>query len=157
MQPIVLPPDGGRDFWVWGDRYSFKATGDETNGAHALLEMNVNPGSGTPPHQHLAEDEMFYVVEGELTLSVGGQTQVAGPGSYVAVPRGETHYWANQSDDVVKALVFLVPAGFEQFLMRIGVPVSEEHPTPPPVTPDMIESAIAIAGDYHMAVVQAAP
>ncbi|WP_269537197.1 quercetin 2,3-dioxygenase [Cerasicoccus fimbriatus] len=154
MQPIILPSGLGRDFWVWGDRYSFKSTGAETNGAHALLEMNVNPGSGTPPHQHLAEDEMFYVVEGQLTVSVGNEHIVAGPGSYVAVPKGVTHAWANESDDVVKALVFLVPAGFEQFLMRIGEEITDANPTPPPVTDAMIQSAIAIAGDYHMKVVE---
>lgn len=152
MEPIVLPPEGGRDYWVWGDRYSFKTTKDDTGGAHALLEMAVNPGSGTPPHVHLAEDEMFYVLEGQLTLSVGVQQLLAGPGSFVAAPKGVLHRWANETDQVVRALVFLVPAGFEQFLMRIGEPVSDACPTPPPLTQAMIDHALSIAGDYHMAV-----
>lgn len=67
-QPIICEPSNGRDYDAWGDRYSFKTTSAESGGAHALFEMHVKPGSGTPPHIHHAEDEMFYVLEGELSL-----------------------------------------------------------------------------------------
>ena len=48
---VTTPP---RDYLVWGDRYSFKTTAADSGGAHAVFEMTVNPGSGTPPRFGLA-------------------------------------------------------------------------------------------------------
>ena len=153
MQPILHEPANGRNFLVWGDRYSFKTTASESNGAHALLEMTVNPGSGTPPHIHHAEDEMFYIVEGELSLWCGDQKTVAKPGAYVAVPKGTVHRWANESNAPAKSLVFLVPGGFDEFLMKIGTPMTDPEQTGSPPTQEDIDFAMSIAGDYHLEMV----
>ncbi len=152
-KPIVCEPDGGRNYLVWGDHYSFKTTGQDNGGSHALMEMTVNPGSGTPPHIHHAEDEMFLVLEGDLSLWCGDQYVEGKPGTYVAVPKGTVHRWANESAHPARAIVYVVPAGFEEFLMRIGKPV--EHPAEKgsPPTPEEIEQALAIAGEYHMEIV----
>ena len=152
MLPIVQLPSEGRDFWIWGDRYSFKAVGAETDGTFSLLEMTAAPGSGTPPHLHRLEDESFYVLEGELTIYAGDQRIAAPAGTFVAAPRGITHRWANESGAPVRVLVFIVPAGFEQFLMRIGVPVDQPY-TPAPPTQQEIDAAVAIAGEYQMEIV----
>lgn len=142
-----------RDYDVWGDRYSFKTTSTESKGAHALLEMTVNPGSQTPPHIHHAEDEMFYVLEGELSLWKGDEKTSAGPGSFVSVPKGTVHRWANESGRPARSLVFLVPGGFDEFLMKIGKPITEPGHVGSPPTKEDIEFAMSIAGDYHMEVV----
>src|SRR5262249_22922203 len=34
-----------------------------------------------PPHVHPFEDEVFWVMEGEMTVEVGGKTVVLGPGA----------------------------------------------------------------------------
>ncbi len=151
--PIVHEPSEGRDYLVWGDVYSFKTTSAESNGAHALFEMTVNPGSGTPPHIHHAEDEMFYVIEGELSLWCGDEKIVGTAGSFVAVPKGVVHRWANESSATAKSLVFLVPGGFDEFLMRIGKPVSDNAQDNVPPTQEQIDFALSIAGEYHMEVV----
>ena len=152
-KPIILGPENGRNYWVWGDHYSFKTIADDTNGEHALLEMTVNPGSGTPPHIHHAEDEMFYVLEGELSLWCDDKKTIAKPGSFVAVPKGSVHRWANESDSAARSLVFLVPAGFEAFLMKIGTPITDPQQVSGPPTKQDIDYAISIAGDYNMEIV----
>ena len=152
--PINHPPSEGKDYHVWGDLYSFKTTSAESGGVHALMEMTVNPGSGTPPHIHHAEDEMFYVLEGELSLWCAGEKTVGKPGRFVAVPKGTVHRWANESAAPARALVFLVPGGFDEFLMRIGTPVGSGETPPAPPTPEEIAHAISIAGDYHMEIVE---
>jgi quercetin dioxygenase-like cupin family protein len=151
--PIAYPPNQGRDYMIWGDRYSFKTTAAESGGAHALLEMNVQPGSGTPPHIHHAEDEMFYVVEGELTLWCDGVKTVGKPGTFVAVPKGKVHRWANESNSMVKSLVFLVPGGFDEFLMKIGEPITGPDQKGSPPTKEEIDYAMSIAADYNMEIV----
>lgn len=44
-------------------------------------------------HQHDAEDEFFYVVEGALTIEVEGRPPVElAPGQGVTIPRGVQHF-----------------------------------------------------------------
>ena len=152
--PIKHEPSKGKNYNVWGDFYSFKTTSAESGGAHALLEMTVNPGSGTPPHLHHAEDEMFYVLAGELSLWCGEEKIVGKPGSFVAVPKGTIHRWANESGAPAKALVFLVPGGFDEFLMKIGKPADGTEQASQPPSKEEIDYALSIAGDYHMEVIQ---
>jgi len=143
-----------RDYDVWGDRYSFKTTSLDSNGAHALLEMTVSPGSQTPPHIHHAEDEMFYVLEGELSFWKDDEKTSAGPGSFVSIGKGTAHRWANESGRPARSLVFLVPGGFDQFLMKIGKPITELNHVGSPPTKEDIEFAMSIAEEYHMEVVE---
>lgn len=96
---------------------------------------------------------MFYVLEGELSLWCGDQKVVGKAGSFVAVPKGVVHRWANESAAPAKSLVFLVPGGFEEFLMKIGQPVTDPDQTGKPPTKEEIDHALSMAGDYHMEVV----
>lgn len=152
-QALIHAPGTGLDYLVWGDRYSFKTTAAQSDGKHTVFEMTVNPGSGTPPHIHHGEDEMFCVLEGELSLWCGDQKVNGTPGSFVAVPRGTVHRWANESGSPARVMVILVPGGFDEFLMKIGTPVTEENQTSAPPSKEDIDYALSIAGDYHMEVV----
>lgn len=152
--PIVCEPAQGSDYLAWGDRYSFKTTSRESGGAHALLEMTVQPGSGTPPHIHHAEDEMFYVLEGDLSFWCGDTKTAARAGSFVAIPRGTVHRWANESDRPARSLVLLVPGGFDDFLIRIGKPLADPRQPASPPTREEIDFAISIAPEYHMEVLK---
>lgn len=49
---------------------TIKATGDETNGSFYLGEAVVQPGfPGPPPHLRERLHDMFYVLDGTLTLN----------------------------------------------------------------------------------------
>ena len=69
--PTLRKPNEGRTIAVVGDVYRFLATGDETNGKYAMWEAIVPPGGGPPPHIHSREEESFYILEGEITFTVG--------------------------------------------------------------------------------------
>ena len=79
----MLPPSGvvhvtgaaDRTFWGPGDRYTFLVTGEESGGSMFALDCAVGVGGGPPPHRHLAEDELFYVFEGEISFTAGGETR----------------------------------------------------------------------------------
>ena len=53
--------------------------------------VRLAEGSGSPLHVHRNEDEWFYVIEGELTIWVGGEVVVAPAGSFVWGPRDVPH------------------------------------------------------------------
>lgn len=42
-------------------------------------------------HAHTGEDELFYVLEGVLTLEMEDQTVRVGPGEFYVVPKGVRH------------------------------------------------------------------
>ena len=84
VRQIVLNNGEGNSFWVLGDLYTFKATGEQTNGAFTVIDQVIQPEGGPPPHIHHREDEAFYVLEGKFSfLSAGKQTE-AGAGSFYA-------------------------------------------------------------------------
>ena len=97
---------------------TFLITGEETGGAFFLCEIAVAPGGGTPPHIHSREDESFRLLEGTLTIQVGGDTMTASPGDFVYLPRGIAHSFRNTGDVTAKALVWAAPAGLEGLLCR---------------------------------------
>ena len=60
--------------WYNGALMTFLATGEDTHGQFALIEAVGRKGSDAPPHIHHREDEIFYVLEGEIIVSVGDHT-----------------------------------------------------------------------------------
>jgi len=68
---------------------------------------------GPPIHEHRDEDDAFYLLEGELTFEVEGEEIVAGPGTFVLVPPGIQHTFANHGDTAARMLNIHAPAGFD--------------------------------------------
>src|SRR6516162_11139424 len=105
----------GERIKVRGGSLSFLAVGEQTGGAYALIETANDPATGVRLHLHEREDETWFVLEGEYTFEVGGQTFRAGPGDYVFGPRNVPHSYANRTEAVARALIMVTPAGFEGF------------------------------------------
>ena len=78
----------------------------------ALIEIQPHR-DGPPKHAHVAEDDAFFILEGELTFGVDDEQVVAGPGTFVLVPPGVEHTFANRGDVVVRMLNVHAPAGFD--------------------------------------------
>ncbi len=49
--------------------------GKQTGGAFSQLEQLCSKASGPPPHPH-TQTENFYILDGEITFSIDGQTLV---------------------------------------------------------------------------------
>jgi quercetin dioxygenase-like cupin family protein len=68
-----------------------KVSGQDTNGEYGLLEITVRAGEGPPWHVHPAEDEWFYVLDGEFTFYVGDTRMSLTAGSFAFGPKGVPH------------------------------------------------------------------
>jgi quercetin dioxygenase-like cupin family protein len=67
--------------------------------------MHFGPDfEGVPPHAHDNQVDSFYVLEGLAQFTVEGETFTAGPGSYVAAPRGVEHGFGNAGDGDLRLL-----------------------------------------------------
>ena len=79
-----------------------------------LSIVTIQPRRGGPgEHAHATEDDAFYMLEGELVFTVEDEEILAGPGTFVLVPPGLRHDFANRSDAVARFLNVHAPAGFD--------------------------------------------
>jgi quercetin dioxygenase-like cupin family protein len=98
-----------------------KATGESTGESLFLSETTIAPGfPGPPPHVHDRLHDMFYVLEGTLTVRVGEDTHELGPGTFVCAPPGVTHTFSNRSEQPVRFLNFNTPAGWENYMRDLA-------------------------------------
>jgi len=107
--------------WYNGTLVTFLLTGEDMQGQFALLEIWGRNGSTPPPHIHHREDEIFYVLEGELTVTVGDRVLKATAGTTVFLPRNVPHSFTIDSAEG-RMLVMLSPAGFEGWFKDFSVP-----------------------------------
>jgi quercetin dioxygenase-like cupin family protein len=151
-KPVIRKPAQGRTVAVVGDVYRFLATGEDTGGRYALWEAIVPPGGGPPPHVHSREEEGFYVLEGEITLTVNGERVVAAAGTFANMPVGTPHSFKNESSQPARMLISIAPAGLEKMFFEFGVPLPEGSTTALPPTKDEIEKLLAVAPRYGIEV-----
>src|SRR6185295_19787201 len=106
---------------------SFLVTGEETNGSFSLLEITQRPGSEPPYHVHDLEDETIYVLEGQISFMVDGEIQELGAGQTIFLPRGIPHTFRVRSE-MARTLLYLTPAGFENYFRSLGSPARSIQP-----------------------------
>jgi len=108
--------------------------GIDTGGAYCLLEVSLAPGMGVPRHTHTREDEVYFVLAGELEVTVGEKIFVLQPGDTLLAPRDIPHQLRNSGDTTNHYLLIFSPSGFEEFMMATAVPAPDNAvaPTEPP-------------------------
>jgi mannose-6-phosphate isomerase-like protein (cupin superfamily) len=114
MRAVVVPPGQGHQV---GNVEFLARSSDTTRFNLALITLQPHR-DGPELHVHEDEDDSFYVLEGELTFIADDDELVAGPGTFVLVPPGIPHTFANRGDAVVRMLNVHAPAGFALRLER---------------------------------------
>jgi quercetin dioxygenase-like cupin family protein len=136
--------------WYNGSLMTFLATGKDTQGQFALIEALGRKGTAPPPHTHHREDETFYVLEGELTVSVGDRTMRAAPGTTVFLPRKVQHSFRVESEQA-RMLVLITPAGFEGWFQELSVPApAMTLPPESEVTYEDVQKMLKVAPQYGL-------
>jgi quercetin dioxygenase-like cupin family protein len=147
IAPIAHPPGAGEHFWFFGGLTTIKADSTTTGGRVMVTEQVVPRRGGSPLHVHHNEDEWFYVIEGELTIWVDGQTVVAPAGSFVYGPRDVPHTFIVSSEQA-RFLLVTEPGDFAGFVRALAEPApAAELPPGPAVPPDM-EAVLQAAAEY---------
>ena len=125
-QPTPTVPTNVR-FGPGGGVYEVVTTARDTGGRFFGFIATEPPGGGPPPHTHDSEDELFVVLEGEFTFTIGGCVTKAGPGGSAVAPRGLAHCFKNCSEDSARMLVAFTPGSIEGFF-DYGLPVNGTAP-----------------------------
>ena len=99
--------------------------GETTGGTVAVVELEGRRGDMPPLHVHRREDEIFYVLDGRLSLHLPDGSIELGPGEAAFAPRNVPHVYRVESE-TARWLGIAAPAGFEAFVREVGVPAADE-------------------------------
>jgi len=95
---------------------AFKVSTQDSHGDLFIMEHANQKKGGPPRHLHHAEDEWFYVLEGDYVVEVGGELFRLKAGDSALGPRGVAHAWAFIGDTPGRLLIAFAPANrMEEF------------------------------------------
>jgi quercetin dioxygenase-like cupin family protein len=155
LSAYALDREAGEAVWFLGTKMVLKATGKETGGVFGLIEQVLPPGFAPPPHIHHAEDEAFYLLEGEGEFFCADTTWQAKPGTFVFFPRGIVHGFRIADTGPARLLQLNSPAGVERMFIEAGQPVTDSTAEIPPAPG--VEQVIALAPRYRISFVGGPP
>jgi mannose-6-phosphate isomerase-like protein (cupin superfamily) len=100
------------------DRVTFLQRTDG-KGLPTILEIELAPEGGNPPHIHTSYAETFMCLEGTLGINLAGESQFLQPGDKTTVPIGTVHNFFNPTEEVTTFRVELTPGhqGFERSMI----------------------------------------
>jgi quercetin dioxygenase-like cupin family protein len=119
--------------WEHGNLTTNLVETKDTNGAFLLIEATLAPGTEPPPHVHTREDELFYVLEGQVDVYVGNEAFNVSTGECVFMPRVKPHAFVIRSPRL-RVLALFTPAGLEEAFRAMSSPAQSLNPPTGAVT-----------------------
>ena len=149
---VVVASEKGKSYSFMGTRIVVKASGEDTGGAYALMDLHIPRGGGSPSHIHRICEKGYWILSGELTFVVGEKHEriVAKPGDYIRIPKGLLVHYINQGEHHVQALCMSIPAGIEHFYAEVGTQLASSTTNPSLAKVDEIHEMMAKAPKYGM-------
>ncbi len=124
--------------WCLGERQTVLVAGERSAEHLSAVEHEAAAGHSPPWHRQPADDEAFYVLDGEISFWIGtphASPRRAGPGEFVFIARGEPHSFRVESPQA-RWLTIHTPSGHERFYRAAGTAAAGGG-LPPPSEPDM--------------------
>ncbi len=118
--PRKIRADEGAVAELGGCDARFVVYGEESGGGFSLVEHPVPPRSLCAPyHRHIGVDEYSFVLEGRMGALLGDEVIYAEAGELAFKPRDQWHTFWNASDEPLRILEVISPAGFEHFFAEM--------------------------------------
>ncbi|TDT14526.1 quercetin dioxygenase-like cupin family protein [Ilumatobacter fluminis] len=149
-RPGHLATGDGDHRWFLNHLATVKVTAGDDGPKMSAVEFTAPRGFGPPLHVHQDEDEIMYVLEGEIRLDLGDTSQIATAGSVVSLPHGVPHVFQVESD---QARFLTVTSGgkahptFDRFVQELGVETDPTNlPAPGEIDPGHVAQVCAMHG-----------
>jgi quercetin dioxygenase-like cupin family protein len=121
---FILGAHEGPAYEFHGAHVVIKASGEDTIGQLGVMEATYPPALSVHAHVHAGEDEMFYLLEGELTGFCEDDRWIATAGSFVFVPRDRRHGFTVTSSEPARAIVITGPPQLDRQIAAHGTSAS---------------------------------
>jgi quercetin dioxygenase-like cupin family protein len=96
------------------------APGDSDSGI-AVVEHTLAPDSlGAPMHRHSHEDEISYVLEGEMSVQQGEEVSTVSAGEFIVKERNVWHTFWNSGAEPVRFLEIIAPGDFANYFKEMA-------------------------------------
>jgi mannose-6-phosphate isomerase-like protein (cupin superfamily) len=129
LSPRLIPPGEATIYdQLQGEKIHVLLSRQDTGGALTLFIDETPPNAGPPLHIHRNEDELFYILEGELVMQVNEERFTVPAGSAAFLPRGVPHTFTNPGPQTARSLVALTPAGLEDFFAEVEPLATQAEP-----------------------------
>src|SRR5215212_1549971 len=100
---------------------TYKVLSNSVNGSVGIVEHTLEGRSlGAPMHKHTHEDEISYVLEGNLSVIQNGEIQTAGPGQFIVKPRGIFHTFWNEGENRIRFMEVITPGNFQYYFAEMA-------------------------------------
>ncbi|TCR01312.1 quercetin dioxygenase-like cupin family protein [Neorhizobium sp. JUb45] len=126
-----------------GNLLTFHIRSAATDDRFTLIENRTAPGQGSPMHRQ-ADDEAFYVLEGEYEFFLDGAWQRKGPGEAVHIVPGTVHAFRNPGKTDARMLIINSPGSLhEAFFVDVGEKTDLYQASFPPMTQPDVPAIVA--------------
>ncbi len=131
---------------IVGETTLVKVGTADSDGLLSFFHLEAPPMSGPPRHVHSREDELFYVLDGELVFELDGTQHTVTAGGTVYLKRGVVHAYQNFTDHTARLLIATTPGEFSTFFEELSA-MTPEAGMPP------MEPLLALHERYGIAIV----
>lgn len=101
---------------------AFKISTAETGGNLFVLQHTNMTRGGPHLHLHLAQEEWFYVEEGEVLVQLGEKQVTLKPGDSALVPRNTPHTFTAVQIPAKMTVAFSPAGNMEQYFVEVSQP-----------------------------------
>ena len=143
----IVQPDSHEVTLVPGFTATVKLAGSDTGGI-SIVEHTFDPGVLVPPHRHTREDEISYVISGEIGFRSDGREVSLGQGGYIVKPRGELHSMWNAGDGPARMIEIVTPSGFESYFIELAEATAAAGTRPDPSVIAPIAERYGLSFDF---------
>ncbi len=121
----VIRRADGRAVRVLGDEVVIKVASASSPHGQAIVTVDVPPGSGTPCVTHAVEEEVYFVLDGELLMHAPTEQHLLQAGDMVHLPPLTPHGYRNPGTRPARFLAWTVGGPMDQFFERMAQDAQE--------------------------------
>ena len=142
--------DAAEHYLFLGAVITIVADGTTTDGALTVTRIDAPPNYENNLHSH-PPNELFYVLDGEMTFYVDEEPYHLTTGMTGFVPANRPHGFRVVGDDPLHVLAIFAPAGMADFFREVGTDVeTREIPDYHGPTENELERMMAASPKYDM-------
>lgn len=132
MNAVVLEAGAGERILAGPSVNRVLVGGDDTGGRLSAIEMEIGSGfGGPPPHVHGELDHVWYVLAGQVRLTVGDVVGEFTEGACLFVPAGVAHAFANPFDVATRILEVDSPRALDGYFRDLAAAFPPGTPVDP--------------------------